>query len=133
MTKQFDTLPPLCGIVCGAGPSGEPVACAYQQGHEGPHSWATLPTFVVRTEPYQTRTILHVGDRQILSYPGEPPGQGDWVTCEGRLYIVSKIIWQFAAQFGGCTVDVLLAPIPASFLSGVAQQAYETMREEASQ
>ena len=36
----------LCGIICYCGPHNEPLACGYVQGHIGPHSWATLPTFI---------------------------------------------------------------------------------------
>jgi hypothetical protein len=34
----------LCGVVCNAGPNGEPLACAYEPDHRGDHSWATLPS-----------------------------------------------------------------------------------------
>jgi hypothetical protein len=36
----------LCAIISMSGTNGEPLACAYEKGHEGAHSWATLPTFV---------------------------------------------------------------------------------------
>lgn len=36
----------MCGIVSMSGPNREPLACAYPPGHDGDHSWATLPTFV---------------------------------------------------------------------------------------
>jgi hypothetical protein len=32
----------LCGVVVGS-PWHEQVACAYFPGHEGPHSWASIP------------------------------------------------------------------------------------------
>jgi hypothetical protein len=35
---------PICGVVCNCGPNGEPIACGYVDGHNGAHSWATLPT-----------------------------------------------------------------------------------------
>jgi hypothetical protein len=35
----------MCGIVCTCGPNLEPLACAYNDEHDGEHSWATLPTF----------------------------------------------------------------------------------------
>lgn len=35
----------ICGIICNCGPNGEPLACGYLPGHEGPHAWATLPTW----------------------------------------------------------------------------------------
>lgn len=35
-----------CSIICpNAGPGGEPMACGYATGHDGAHSWASLPTF----------------------------------------------------------------------------------------
>ncbi len=37
--------PHACGIVSPSGPFGEPLGCAYPTGHDGPHSWSTLPTF----------------------------------------------------------------------------------------
>ncbi len=36
----------ICGVMSNSGPNGEPLACAYQPGHQTDHSWATLPTFV---------------------------------------------------------------------------------------
>lgn len=36
----------MCGIVSMSGPNREPLACAYPPGHEGDHSWSTLPTFI---------------------------------------------------------------------------------------
>lgn len=36
----------MCGTVCACGPNLEPLACGYPDEHDGPHSWATLPTFV---------------------------------------------------------------------------------------
>jgi hypothetical protein len=35
----------MCGVLCACGPNGEPLACGYEPGHQGGHSWATLPTF----------------------------------------------------------------------------------------
>ena len=34
----------LCCVVSNSGPNGEPLACAYAPGHQGIHSWGTLPT-----------------------------------------------------------------------------------------
>lgn len=42
----------ICGIISHSGPNGEPLACAYAPGHEGVHSWATLPTFVAHTHEW---------------------------------------------------------------------------------
>jgi len=36
----------ICGIVAQAGCNGEPLACAFLEGHKGAHAWASLPTFV---------------------------------------------------------------------------------------
>jgi hypothetical protein len=38
----------ICGVVCAGGPNGEPLACGYENGHEGVHSWASLPTWTDR-------------------------------------------------------------------------------------
>ena len=35
----------MCAVVVNGGPNGEPLACAYDEGHDGDHSWASLPTF----------------------------------------------------------------------------------------
>jgi len=40
---------PICGIISHSGPQGEPLACAYLPGHEGIHSWGTLPTWTTRS------------------------------------------------------------------------------------
>jgi hypothetical protein len=45
--------PRLCGVVSNSGRLGEPLACAWEPDHNGPHSWATLPTFAA--EPDATR------------------------------------------------------------------------------
>lgn len=34
-----------CGVVCPCGPHGESLACGFSADHDGPHSWASLPTF----------------------------------------------------------------------------------------
>ena len=43
--KIADTQPVICGVVCECGPNLEPLACGWARGHDGPHSWSTLPTF----------------------------------------------------------------------------------------
>jgi hypothetical protein len=35
----------LCATINNGGPNGEPLACGFPYGHDGPHSWASLPTF----------------------------------------------------------------------------------------
>jgi hypothetical protein len=35
-----------CGVVSQSGPNGEPLGCGFAFGHDGPHAWASLPTFV---------------------------------------------------------------------------------------
>jgi hypothetical protein len=37
--------PNICGVMSASGPEGEPLACAFEAGHDGGHSWASLPTF----------------------------------------------------------------------------------------
>lgn len=44
------TREPLCGVVCNCGPNGEPIACGYADGHDGAHSWASLPTYEARNQ-----------------------------------------------------------------------------------
>ena len=44
-TVQEATDDMICGVICNAGPNGEPLACGYPSGHDGVHSWSTLPTF----------------------------------------------------------------------------------------
>lgn len=36
----------ICGQGGNYGAFMEPIACGYPKHHEGPHAWATLPTFV---------------------------------------------------------------------------------------
>lgn len=36
---------PICGVISNSGRLYEPLACAFQSGHEGRHAWSTLPTF----------------------------------------------------------------------------------------
>lgn len=35
----------ICGRIATCGPNNEPLACGFLANHEGPHAWATLPTF----------------------------------------------------------------------------------------
>lgn len=32
-----------CGVISFSGAEGEPLACGYWEGHDGPHAWASLP------------------------------------------------------------------------------------------
>lgn len=34
----------ICGVICPCGPNGEPLACGWLPGHDGTHSWGSLPT-----------------------------------------------------------------------------------------
>ena len=43
---RIGSWPSFCGVVSASGPNGEPLACGYEPGHDGPHSWASQPTFV---------------------------------------------------------------------------------------
>ena len=53
----------LCAVVSASGPNGEPLACGYEPDHDGPHSWASLPTF--------TRSDGEMADLiRAISYPG---------------------------------------------------------------
>lgn len=45
--RKAEAMPPgICGVVSMSGPSGEPLACGYWPGHDGPHAWSTLPTYI---------------------------------------------------------------------------------------
>lgn len=50
----------MCGVVIAGGPHGEPVACGYDKGHQGAHSWAFLPTYRADS-PHSSR---HVAQRE---------------------------------------------------------------------
>ena len=50
--RRFADLLNLCGVLSYSGARGEPLACGWTRGHEGTHSWASLPTF---TAPEQLR------------------------------------------------------------------------------
>lgn len=52
----------ICGVISHSGPNGEPLACAYEPGHKGPHSWSTLPTF----ETARTPMLSLTGDKVAL-------------------------------------------------------------------
>ena len=44
----------ICGVICPqTGPRKEPVACAFEPGHEGDHSWAGLPTWEAVVEAWR--------------------------------------------------------------------------------
>lgn len=42
-----DNQRPMCSVTSLSGALGEPLGCGFKQGHEGAHSWASLPTFLV--------------------------------------------------------------------------------------
>jgi hypothetical protein len=50
----------ICGCMSLSGPNREPLACGYEIGHEGDHSWATLPTFVRGSPPGRKAAILTI-------------------------------------------------------------------------
>lgn len=56
----------MCCVTCTAGPNGEPVACAYRDGHPGTHSWATIPTFQTETAKLsnQNPEVVVLGDSE---------------------------------------------------------------------
>lgn len=37
----------MCCVTCNCGPNSESLACALRDGHPGPHSWGSLPTFPI--------------------------------------------------------------------------------------
>lgn len=43
-TPSVPPAPPICGIVIYSS-WHDPVACAFKPGHEGNHSWASIPQF----------------------------------------------------------------------------------------
>lgn len=45
LTKENVYKLSLCVCISNSGPNREPLACGYPAGHDGPHSWGTLPTF----------------------------------------------------------------------------------------
>lgn len=51
---------PICGIVIGSSWHA-PVACAFQEGHTGDHSWAEIPQFDPRIPNPATEPCPHCG------------------------------------------------------------------------
>jgi hypothetical protein len=43
----------ICGITSQSGPNLEPLACGYKRGHDGAHSWSTLPTWAETAEVWR--------------------------------------------------------------------------------
>lgn len=43
--QRFHTGGAICGVTSASGAKGEMLGCGFQRGHDGPHAWATLPTF----------------------------------------------------------------------------------------
>lgn len=66
----------ICGTICPCGPNGEPLACGYEQGHNGNHSWATLPTFL------NGRTAL---ERAAIEYVEASRSEADVAAATGRM------------------------------------------------
>jgi hypothetical protein len=92
-----------CGVVCNGGPHGEPLACAYEIDHAGPHSWATLPTFPAappdpvlqftadpELAPILGRMFAAIPAGNFQTATARPPmcrtprNAGDWITAVGN-------------------------------------------------
>jgi hypothetical protein len=43
--KREDRITHTCPVIGANGPNQEPIRCAYEPGHDGPHSISSLPTF----------------------------------------------------------------------------------------
>lgn len=53
MSASFKSALPVPAEICGvvvASSWHAPIACAYERGHEGDHSWATIPQFAPTKE-----------------------------------------------------------------------------------
>lgn len=71
----------ICGIISYSGPNGEPLACAYAPGHDGAHSWGTLPTYVNGRPAGEVRCLI-CGAAHDATYP-YPPVKGKWGSRSG--------------------------------------------------
>jgi hypothetical protein len=56
----------LCGVVSASGGKGEPLACGFLPDHDGPHSWASLPTFGAREAADETMDELRAKYAALL-------------------------------------------------------------------
>jgi hypothetical protein len=57
----------ICGVVSASGPNLEPLACGLKKGHDGPHSWASLPTFTAGALPVTEAMVLRAARAQWAS------------------------------------------------------------------
>jgi hypothetical protein len=79
----LDSQQTICGVVCNCGPNGEPVACGYAKHDDGPHSWATLPTWtrrwrIVHNPPRLSRDGKRVLEEGSMAIEG-PPTDGSQI------------------------------------------------------
>lgn len=51
IARVRDCQRPMCAVTSLSGALGEPLGCGFKQDHAGPHSWASLPTFLQSDPP----------------------------------------------------------------------------------
>lgn len=56
----------ICGVVCNCGPNREPLACGFEPHDDGPHSWASLPTWTERWTIFHTPPKLSGDGKRVL-------------------------------------------------------------------
>lgn len=71
---------PICGIVVGSS-WHEPVACAYPPGHDGDHSWASIPALAPLCAREESPVIArkaadHANTVSVFAEPLAPAEQG---------------------------------------------------------
>lgn len=98
-TLNAHPAPSICGIVSMSGPNGEPLACGYTQGHDGPHSWSTLPTWAASGE------TLALSREEALTmldeFPGDTRGDGTYDDAPATAALRARVAAWLERERGG--------------------------------
>lgn len=90
LEKLRGSRPVICGILSNSGPNGEPLACGYTPGHDGPHSWGTLPTWGVKA-PSPDAQIDRLAACILRLFPYEPGKHGDETAVDVAIRLIEKL------------------------------------------
>lgn len=84
----------ICGVVCNCGPNGEPLACGFAPHDDGPHSWASLPTWTDRWTISHTPPKLSRDRKRVLK------GGGGSMSIQGPPTNGAQVVYGVAMDRG---------------------------------
>jgi hypothetical protein len=84
----------LCGVMSASGAEGEMLACAFPPGHEGWHSWGTLPTFIkgATLTEIKMQKKIDMLEGVIIAVQKAKPFLTTIYSCENHLRYASELV-----------------------------------------